>query len=660
MFRELTSESQLKPSTRRRLCPLAGCLACLFAGFLLTGCFDDRSDNRGTGNLEKFSSHIAFQRYVGERYVEERARDWWYYGDYMTDDMPLLLEPSVTDVDGLADSSGPQPEPGAPQPLPSDGNGQADADYSTTNLQEEGVDEADVVKNDGEYLYILTGNTLKMVRAVPADDMAVMSAFEVAGSPSEMYLRGDSIILVGRGFDYDSRQDLSVVTIVDVMDRASPVIRATIDAQASLVSSRLIGGKLHLVVKLWPSPPVVSGLLALNWNDVDALIPDLTVTLGDGDSYTENVIEWYDVYYTAEPDGYMVTAVVTVDVDSPDEPTHSVGVMANVGITYASTNSLYITDTEYNSIDEQREGTQIYQFDFEEDGAVFVAGGSVPGRLLNRFSLGEYGGHLRTATTMGNVNRWGVSDATNNVYVLHPDGGELKITGKIEDIAPTEKIYSARFVGQRGFLVTFKKVDPLFTLDLSDPTSPRVVGELKVPGYSDYIYPLGENHLLTIGKDAVDMGTFAYYQGVQLSLFDVTDFADPQRTDVEIVGVRGSTSEALSNPHAFNFFAPVETLAVPMRVYEGPTESPSQMGTFAYEGLCLYRVNVDEGIERLGAISTGSPDDWSVMEPWRYYGRPDWTRGIFIGDAVYAVTSQAVQALPLDDLAAEPYRLPLQ
>ena len=139
--------------------------------------------------------------------------------------------------------------------------------------------------------------------------------------------------------------------------------------------------------------------------------------------------------------------------------------------------------------------------------------------------------------------------------MLGEEDGELVIFGRLEGIAPGEQIYSARFIGSRGFLVTFKKVDPLFTFDLTDPADPQVVGELKVPGYSDYIHPLGENHLLTIGKYAVEDGDMVWYQGVQISVFDVTDFADPVQVDVEIVGDRGTESEALENPHAFNYFA---------------------------------------------------------------------------------------------------------
>jgi uncharacterized secreted protein with C-terminal beta-propeller domain len=136
---------------------------------------------------------------------------------------------------------------------------------------------------------------------------------------------------------------------------------------------------------------------------------------------------------------------------------------------------------------------------------------------------------------------------SNNVYVLGSEGGELKIVGRVEGIAPGESIYSARFMGVRGFLVTFVKVDPLFTLDLSDPAAPRVVGELKVPGYSDYLHPMGENHLLGMGKDALADGDMTWYQGVQISLFDVGDLADPQRVDVETVGARGTRTRSITS-----------------------------------------------------------------------------------------------------------------
>ena len=235
----------------------------------------------------------------------------------------------------------------------------------------------------------------------------------------------------------------------------------------------------------------------------------------------------------------------------------------------------------------------------------------------------------------------------NAVYVLgeNENHDALEVVGKVEDIAPGEKIYSARFVGDRGFLVTFKKVDPLYTLDMTDPANPQVVGRLKVPGYSDYIHLMDENHLITIGKDAFDEGTFAWYQGVQLSIFDVTDFAAPQLLAKEIIGVRGTESEANENPKAFNYFAPKNALAIPIHLAEGPTERPDEYGKQTFAGLYVYHAAVADGFKLLGRIGT---DD----DPQQYFyfgGSTSYTRGIFIGDTVYAVSGTAVIAAPLAD-----------
>jgi hypothetical protein len=189
-------------------------------------------------------------------------------------------------------------------------------------------------------------------------------------------------------------------------------------------------------------------------------------------------------------------------------------------------------------------------------------------------------------------------------------------------------------------------VDPLFTLDLADPCNPKVVGKLKVPGYSNYIHILDENHLLTIGKDADDVGDFAWYQGVQLSIFDVTNFAEPNLMHHEIIGSRGTNSEALNNHKAFNFFAPKALLAVPIDLYEGATGGPTY-GTWTFSGLFVYRVTVEEGFQPLGRISTRLE---SATEPSRfYYYSSNWTRGVFIDDNVYAVTDELIRSAAVSD-----------
>jgi inhibitor of cysteine peptidase len=611
---------------------------------LMGGCWFFPPTETGIADLEGFANAMVFKEYLADQVDAERSRwadEWGFLPD---------MAPSPP-ASGADDASSAEPSNGG--------------DYSTTNLQEEGVDESDLVKNDGTYLYILSGNTLRIVRAFPADEMAVLSTTELQGTPSELYLRGDTAIVLGTDYAYaDDYMDdwyccywgSAVITVLDVTDRSAPETVASMEVEGSLSTSRLIGSKLHLVLSVWPALPATEGRMPILLSDVAALIPDVTITMHDGESTTRDLVNWRDIYHPVDPDGYEMTTVVTWDVDEPSETFQSIGVMANAGTVYVSPRAMYLADRDSDYWGNQRETTDIYRFDLDEDGARFVGAGSVRGRLLNRFSLGEYEDHLRVATTVGHVFRTGDNSAKNNVYVLRPEGEELAVVGSVEDIAPGERIYSARFIGERGFLVTFKKVDPLFTLDLSVPTAPRVVGELKVPGYSDYIHPLGENHLLTIGKDAVDMGEFAWYQGVQLSVFDVTDFAHPQRVDVEVIGERGTESEALRNPHAFNYFAPLEMLAIPMSIAEGADpEEPSSYGRTTFQGLCLFHVTAAEGIEPLFQIPMVSLDEED--EPWRGYSYLSWARGIFIGEYVYAVTHSKVLAVPLREPGAGPIEL---
>ena len=225
--------------------------------------------------------------------------------------------------------------------------------------------------------------------------------------------------------------------------------------------------------------------------------------------------------------------------------------------------------------------------------------------------------------------------------------GKLDIIGNLKDLAPGEEIYAARFMGTRGYLVTFVTIDPLFTLDLSDPTDPKVAGELKVPGYSEYIHPYGENHLLTIGKDALDVEGNAWYQGVQLSIFDISNFSEPRLLHTARIGDRGTTSEALGNHKAFTFWEEYGLLAIPIDLYEHqnlPTEYPWQWGTLTYKGLYVYRVGIEGGFEYLGRIATLS----GLEQYWYAYG--NYTRGIFIDDRVYAVTSEAVRSAQVEDI----------
>lgn len=534
---------------------------------------------------------------------------------------------------------------------------QADAsesrDYSTTNIQEVGVDESDIIKNNGEVIYMLTANKIHVVSAIPADGMSELSTIDIDHYGSSLYLTGDRLVaLSGYGYSYaygspmpmiwiagatSSRGDSSpametiggpwrdggqtTVTILDVSDPANPTVSKSIRFEGDLATSRLIGDKLHLVLTTLPklpnnpTPQNIASMAIDQWlPQFEEVSPDGTVTSSG------SAVGWQNCLYPSDSDGYAFTVVVTVDLADPDAEFRTTAVTANVGTVYASTQALYLTDTQYrNGNDGFRTDTIIHKLEFTDVGTQYVASGFVPGRPLSQYSLGEYQDYLRIATT---TEQWSTrgEDLHSDLFVLGVNDTNLEVVGKIENIAPGEKIYSARFMGDRGFLVTFRRIDPLFTLDLADPANPRIVGELKVPGYSDHIQMLDANHLLTIGRDTQDDGNFAWVQGVLLTIFDVSDMADPKILTIngkearEVIGGRGTSSEANYNPKAFNHYPARKALAFPVDLYGGDTIG-AQYGSHSFTGLMVYRVSVENGFEKLGQIASADGGDVRQLLP---------------------------------------------
>ena len=663
----------------------------MMAAAMVAGCntvLPDPTGGGGAGDtakagLERFASQEELLRYFRD---QARLRYPVPEPPGLFDFFPTLIEPMGFDMaaggDVRSDDSAPQ---GGAAPEAGDGNALAADDFSGTNLQEAGVDESDIVKTDGKYFYILSHGLLRIVRINTADEaLAEVATLEFAGGyPDSMFLRdGEVIALTTSGGYYccydddfgdvmmdgpmplkeepvapgEWRPERATVSIhlIDVSDPTAPAVTRSFDFEGSLVTSRMIRSKLHVIVSAEPYLPYGVEVGDIERMELAEWMPDYRRNAGD-ETATGDMLDWSDVYRPTNPNGYGITGVVTLDVDDPEAGFQAVAVVADAGTVYASTESLYITDTDYSwDFTSERTTTAIHKLDLTGDEVVYVASGSVKGRLLNQFSLSEYQDHLRVATTsedqpdappnplqdMFAPDIWIPPTLSNNVYVLGVSDGDLTVTGKIEDIAPGEEIYSARFLGTRGFLVTFVRVDPLFTLDLSDPAAPKIVGELKIPGYSDYIHPFGENHLLTIGKDADEES--GLYQGVQLSVFDVTDFANPTLLHKQLIGTRGTDSEALYNHKAFTYFAPKDLLAIPISLYEGGGQTPWDYGAYTFAGLYVYEVTVEGGFNLRGRMSTRSQanGDW-----WG----PTFTRGIVVGDSIYAVTDESVRGAPIAD-----------
>ena len=263
--------------------------------------------------------------------------------------------------------------------------------------------------------------------------------------------------------------------------------------------------------------------------------------------------------------------------------------------------------------------------------------------------MDESAGYFRIATTVGHVSREG-SGSTNNIYILDKN---LNMAGKLEGLASGETIYSARFLGDRGYLVTFKKVDPFFVIDLKDPRNPKVLGALKIPGYSDYLHPYDENHIIGIGKNTVEadpgQGNFAWYQGMKIAIFDVTDVTNPKEMHKVDIGDRGTDSYALSDHKAFLFDREKGLLVLPVLLAEltpeqkasGNTQS-NAYGQSTFQGAYVYSISLDSGIELKGRV-THLDDEAEIGHSYYYYSSKDAVeRCGYIEDILYTVSDSRV------------------
>lgn len=565
-------------------------------------------------------------------------------------------------------------------------------EHSETNLQETGVDESDWIKTDGGNLYIAAGKGVRVVSAVPAENMREIKTIPVDGEVDSIYLHEGKLVALYRPSDFQGRpwrsdsarlgvgmpfwipvREKIGIFIIDVSNPASPVILKNIQVDGSLISSRLTGGKLHVVLQFLPDLPpitiwydgteaartaaVVSNTAKLTALSVNDFMPSCRVYDGAGVVVREGrAIRTEDFFCPNPPSGGTMVSIVTVDMRNPTGDFASTAFIADAHTIYASTEALYLTSTLYHYASEERQResaavienptfeTRIHKLSLRDTPVSFQAAGRVNGTILNQFSLGEYENVLRLATTTGNT-----FDRTskNHVYCLKQNADKLDLIGSITDIAPGERLYSARFMGPRGFLVTFVQVDPLFTLDLSNPNRPLIKGQLKVPGYSTYLHPIDNNYLLSVGQETTLEGDVVRVKGLQLSMFDISDFSTPRLLYSRTIGDRGTYSEALYNHKALTFWPEKKLLALPVNLFE--VTGSSAYGANTFNGLYVYRLTSAFDFSFLGRVDMYDPED---IDFDRYM--PSWYRGVFIGDYVYAATASRVRSAPVDRIR-EPF-----
>ena len=514
--------------------------------------------------------------------------------------------------------------------------------------------------------------------------MSTLGFAEKDFSPREMYVDDRYLVVIGQSPGYGDgpirpmleggkmieimpphRQAAVKAVIYDISDKSSPRHIREVELGGRYVSSRKIGPAFYLVAN--------RSIYYHPGGEMEDPGPYYRDTASGGEFST---IDYSQIRYFpgfVRPD-YLIVA--GVNLDRPDERAQVSAYLGSGENIYASTENLYVAVTDYRyRIMEDRPGllpgpppadgnkTRVYKFAMNGGRLTYANTGEVPGAILNQFSMDEYNGYFRIATTRGEVWRTDQYTSRNNIYVLN---NQLTTVGKVEDIAPGERIYSVRFLGDRAYMVTFRTVDPLFVIGLKDPRHPEILGALKIPGYSDYLHPYDENHILGFGKDTVEMGqkggdgevrgSMAFYTGMKMALFDVSDVNHPVEMFKEVIGDRGTDSELLRNHKALLFSREKNLLAFPVRVMEvdGNGEKPAagfpEYGRFQFQGAYVYSIDLAKGFALRGKITHLTDEDYLKAGNYWYDSEKNIERILYIDDTLYTLSKKFIKANNLADL----------
>ena len=527
-----------------------------------------------TGNLVPFSDCSALLEHIKS---EARDRvgpyglDYYGYGmwgpigrfDVMEDDA-MEAESASFDGDGAA----------APQAATDSAGGDDSGSFTNTNTQEADVDEPDLIKTDGQRILVMTENRLTYVDVATGEATDTLTLTE--GWGHELFFAGDRALLFTNGGTwgeplaaagsvdaeegfvddvmpvepgYGYYKPSATIFEIDLSDPSDLQIAGTLRIEGQYLSARSVGDTVRLALSTSPSelpwvfpsnPAGEDRAEEANRELIDEMtiedwVPHYELSTANG---TESgaLLDCDRLHRPASFSGFDVLSVLSFDLDGGLKAGEGVGVLASGQTVYSSTDRFYVATTEW--LNEEvvaddgllTEWTDSYETNLHafsigvDEPANYVASGSVPGSLLNQFSLDEHDGYLRVITTEGSP--WNTNDLSETqLIVLQENGDELTQVGQVGGIGKGETLYSARLLDDVGFAVTFRQIDPFYVLDLSDPTNPQITGELKIPGFSTYLHPIGEDRVLGIGQDATDEGRVT---GFKVSLFDVSNRQDPQ------------------------------------------------------------------------------------------------------------------------------------
>lgn len=478
-------------------------------------------------------------------------------------------------------------------------------DYSTTNVRQEGVDEADVVKTDGRYLYALTNDNHKIAIIDTKGELTEVNTISLESDQfiQEFYLlpEEEKLILICSVYNDGSEEDeiynearmiwdpsKSQVITYDISDVKTPEEIGTIEQSGSYTSSRMSDGYVYLF-----SSYSTGG-------DIAKDEPELYVPLVE-----DKLIATDDIYLPKLESGCMYEVITSIDVNNPDEVKDSKAIFTDGGELYVSNENIYYYETSWAYTNKDEE-TTIRKIAYDNGELTAVAQETIDGYINDSFSIDEYEGNLRVIVTVGD---------TNSVYVMDED---LEIIGSIKGLAEEERVYSARFMGATAYFVTFYETDPLFTVDFSNPKDPKVIGKLKIPGFSDYLHFYGEDKLLGIGM-AVDEETLVT-DGVKLSMFDISDKTDVKEEATYVM------ENVYSTDVSYDYKAALIDVSKNIIAFPAYTDGGQNYYIFTYDGSEGFVCELDEEINGYGNGVT---------------------RGVYIKDTLYVVQGNIIEAYSL-------------
>lgn len=542
-------------------------------------------------------------------------------------------------------------------------------DYSTTNIQVENVDEADIVKTDGDYIYSISEDNVIITDAKDPKQPKVVATIQSEDDdiPEDIILYKDKLVVIStkgnqtQRYYYNNRMN-TIVKIYNITSREKPMLTKSYEMYEPYYTSRCIDNVLYVIS---------SGNLRKE---------DDKIVVGYNEDNMEKEMSIDKIKYLKDVKTTKQTLISTVDLNNETADIKLDSYLMNISNAYVSENAIYLLNQKYNNDSkipikllfgfkgvfgledyyemdsESGYYTEIYKFDIKEN-VEYKAKTKVKGKTINQYSLDEKDNHLRIALYDNDGSRVAIFDE------------DLKQIGISDNVAKGEKMYSSRFIGDKVYFVTYKTMDPLFVMDLSNETKPKVLGKLKIPGYSTYLHPYDENHIIGIGMETKEIinrnsngkviSTTAKVVGMKMALFDVSNVNSPVQISSVVIGDSRTTSAILTNPKALLFSKEKSLIAIPVNNYSQDFEVTSSNNyetminnytkygkPYNAEGYFVYNINVQDGFKLKGVITH------EKTNATYYYSNSKLLRGLYIDNNLYTVSETMIKVNELDSLKA--------